>query len=105
MRPTSALMPQPRRREYFLGLGFGFAPLFLFLILFIARLLWGPSSVVSRSDLLSPLLMALFPYLAVPIATVMCLSTKSLRWAGYGLLMASLISPVVVAIVWNLASP
>jgi hypothetical protein len=100
MRPTLVPILQQRRRDYFLGLGLGFAPLLLFLIMFVARLAWGPGSVVSRSELLAPLLMALFPYLAIPIATVICLSMKSLRWAGYGLLMASLVSPGVIAIIW-----
>lgn len=74
-----------RRRQFLIGLGIGFIPLVLFFIGF------APNAYLL-------ILISLLLWLAVLIASIVCLLIPSVRYIGYGLLTSILISLVVGSI-------
>ena len=87
---------QQKRRQYLLGLVFGLIPLILFLVFYGIALggnAGAASTFFSLSLCLGPLL-----YIAELVVTIVFLSSKEKRFAGYGLLTAFLVTPIVAAI-------
>ena len=88
-----------KRRHYFIGLGVGLIPMIIFLVNFG----WLTGAVGSYSALFDALpvsALAALLYVVEFIVTLIFLNqtNKQNRFAGYGLLTAFLVSPVVVAI-------
>ena len=82
------------RSQYFWGLGLGFIPLLLFLVGYGLLL----SSAANSSFALNLIFIGLGLYVIELITTIVLLFRPAVRYWGYGLLTAFLISPIVVGI-------
>jgi hypothetical protein len=86
------LTPQQQRKQYFLGLACGLIPVILFL------LGYGIWLGTLGNSLIVLVWLGLFLYIVELIVTIVFLNIKKLRFAGYGLLTAFLVTPIVTAI-------
>ncbi len=87
-----------RKRQYWLGLGLGFIPLVAFLI-FYGLLLRSASSL--SSPFISLIIITAFLYGIELFVVIGFLASSRTRFAGYGLLTAFLITPIVTAVACN----
>ena len=95
---SAAQAPDAGRKgcQYLLGLGLGFIPLLL-ILLGLGFAVGGTGS--ATSNLFGTLgSIGLFLYLAAIIVTIVCLFIREVRFVGYGLLTAVLVSPVAAAV-------
>ena len=80
--------PQPRKqssREYFIGIGIGFVPLVLALVS-IGGLFSGTGSSIGSVLFGTGLGIAILLYVALFVASIICLCIERSRYVGYGLL-------------------
>ena len=91
MPPMTPPTQEQKRRHYFIGLGVGLIPLIIFLVSF--GLLYSTISVS-----LTGILIAAFLYIIELIVTIIVLVNNRLHFAGYGLLTAFLVNPVIAAV-------
>jgi hypothetical protein len=89
MDPTPFPAPQKSGGNYFLGLGLGFIPLILFFIFFALLL------TIHTPFVLNLLYVPLVLEIVVLITAIVFLFISNVRFTGYGLLTAALVSPVV----------
>jgi len=97
--PPAAPIPLPlsqrrKRWQYLLGLVLGLIPLIVFLVGYCIAL--GTQGGVFNA--IGTSLLGLILYIVELIITIVFLTSKNLRFAGFGLLTAFLATPVVVAI-------
>jgi hypothetical protein len=81
---TPGPQQEPRSLHYFIGIGIGFIPLILALL--------GFSQISFNSSLT---IAGVVLYVAVFIATIVCLAIERVRFIGYGLLTMVFVAPVV----------
>jgi hypothetical protein len=89
------LTSQQKRRQYFLSLGFGFIPVIVLLVTVGIGVQQGESGL---GTLIFGALLAVLLYIVELITTIVFLVNERRRFAGYGLLTAFLVTPVVAAI-------
>ena len=87
-----------RRKQYFLGLGLGFIPLIAFLI-FYGLALRSPS--VLASPFTSGVIIAFIVWIIELFVVIGFLVSSRVRFVGYGLLTAFLVTPIVTAVACN----
>lgn len=97
--PPAAPIPLPstqrlKRRQYLLGLVLGLIPLIVFLVGYGIALGTAGGSL----NALATSLLGLLLYIVELVVTIVFLSIKQTRFAGYGLLTAFLATPIVTAI-------
>jgi len=86
------LTQQEKRRQYFLGLGFGLIPVIVFLVTFgIGELSQDLGTLILGG------LAAILLYIVELITTIVFFNKRQ-RFAGYGLLTAFLVTPIITAI-------
>ena len=83
-----------RKKHYWLGLGLGLIPLVAFLIFYG---LFLPSQSLS-SPFLILIIITGFLYVIELFVVIGCLASSRLRFVGYGLLTAFLVTPIVAAV-------
>jgi hypothetical protein len=83
--------PQHRKqfsRQYLIGIGIGCVPLIIAWI--------GIGSLFAGNGIFSSFLgIALVLYVALLVASIVCLSIKEVRYVGYGLLTMFIVSPII----------
>jgi uncharacterized membrane protein (GlpM family) len=89
------LTQQEKRRQYFLSLGFGLIPVIVLLVTFGIGTQQGQNGL---GTLILGGLAALLLYIIELITTIVLLVNKQRRFAGYGLLTAFLVTPIIAAI-------
>ena len=87
-----------RRKQYFLGLGLGFIPLIAFLI-FFGLFLRSLSSL--SSPFLTLLIITLILHVIELFVVIGFLIASQVRFTGYGLLTAFLVTPLITAVACN----
>jgi hypothetical protein len=87
-----------RRKQYWLGLGLGFIPLIAFLI-FYGLALRSPSSL--SSPFTSGVIIAFVVWVIELFVVIGFLASSRVRFVGYGLLTAFLVTPIVTAVACN----
>jgi hypothetical protein len=89
--------PQPGKqssREYFIGIGIGFVPLVLALVS-IGGLFAGTGTGIGSILFGTGLGIAVLLYVALFVASIICLCIKRSRYVGYGLLTMVVAIPVI----------
>jgi len=89
------LTQQEKRRQYFLSLGFGLIPVIVLLVTFGIGVQQGENGLAT---LIYGALVAIILYIVEFITTIVFLFNKRQRFAGYGLLTAFLVTPIIAAI-------
>jgi uncharacterized membrane protein (GlpM family) len=89
------LTQQEKQRQYFLSLGFGLIPVIVLLVTFGIGVQQGENGLAT---LIYGALAAIILYIVELITTIVFLFNKRQRFAGYGLLTAFLVTPIIAAI-------
>ena len=87
-----------RKRQYLLGVGLGFIPLIAFLI-FYGLALRSPSPLTSPFT--SGVIIAFIVWVIELFVVIGFLVSSQVRFVGYGLLTAFLVTPIVTAVACN----
>ncbi len=87
-----------RKRQYWLGLGLGFIPLIAFLI-FYGLYLRSLSSL--SSPFITWIIITFILYGIELFVVIGFLAARQVRFTGYGLLTAFLVTPIITAVACN----
>jgi hypothetical protein len=94
---------EKNKRQYLLGLGLGLIPLLVFLPLYGLAIGSHNENTALNAAILD-LFLGVVLYLAAIIAMIACLVIARVRFVGYGLLTAVLVSPIIAVIGCNIIS-
>ena len=103
MSVPSGPRPHKQRNQYLLGLGLGLIPLLIFLALFGTAINIRDEGTSISIGLLDVGLGGML-YLVAVVAMIICLTIARVRFVGYGLLTAIVVSPIIAIIGCNVIS-